>query len=94
MIQALFHWFEHGTGMTNVSDPEYGFWSGFGSDIQEFFVVGAIIRWAVHHNCHVKGCWRLGRHPFQHYKLCGRHHPAIPHTISFLHIAKLHKESK
>ena len=29
------------------------------------------------HNCHVKGCWRIGRHPVDgtHFITCLHHHP-------------------
>ena len=58
---TLFHWFEVHTGTVNESGPYYGFWSGFGSDIGEAtLVVGVWAAWR-HHNCHVKGCARLGR---------------------------------
>jgi hypothetical protein len=30
------------TGTINESGPYYGFWSGFGSDIEEFGILGAI----------------------------------------------------
>lgn len=63
------------------SGPYYGFWSGFGSDIAEFGILGAIgtgiyqlgKRW----NCHEPGCWRVGTHPAAGGKflLCYRHHP-------------------
>jgi len=46
-------------GIDDVSGPWYAFWSGFGSDLGELAIVGAIIR---HVNCHQKGCWRLGHH--------------------------------
>jgi hypothetical protein len=74
---TLFHWFEVHTGTVNESGPYYGFWSGFGSDIGEAtLVVGVWAAWH-HHNCHVKGCARLGR-PVDGtpYVACSRHHPA------------------
>jgi hypothetical protein len=30
------------------------------------------------HNCHVRGCWRIGHHPLGPYLLCRKHHPDIP----------------
>lgn len=91
MIAHLFAWFEHAVGMTNGSGPEYLFWSGFGSDLSEFIIFGGIISVFRQHNCHVKGCWRWGKHPFQQYKLCARHHPNVPKKLTHLHIVKLHK---
>jgi hypothetical protein len=53
------HWLPHILGIDNLSGRWYGFWSGFGSDLAEFALVGAL--W--HHlNCHEPGCWRLARH--------------------------------
>ena len=43
-------------GLTSTNKM-YNFWSGFGSDIGELAIVGALYR---HVNCHEKGCWRLG----------------------------------
>ena len=28
--------------------------------------------------CHKKGCWRRGRFPHGHYRLCHVHHPNVP----------------
>jgi hypothetical protein len=71
-----FHWFEVHTGTVQESGPYYGFWSGFGSDIGEAtLIVGVGAAWR-HHNCHVKGCARLGR-PVAGtpYIACPKHHP-------------------
>jgi hypothetical protein len=40
-----------------------------------------------HHNCHVAGCWRLGRHPHGPYRLCSKHHPSVPERVTAEHIA-------
>jgi len=61
------HWFQVHTGIVNETGPYYGFWSGFGSDLTEFGVIGAIAT-AVYqmvkkYNCHYPGCWRVGNHP-------------------------------
>ena len=55
----LLHQFLHYTGSNNESGPWYGFWSGFGSDLSEFALFGAVLKMV---NCHEKGCWRLGHH--------------------------------
>lgn len=56
----------------------YLFWSGI------FFVLVLFIGQAANvavtyrkHNCHVHGCWRMGRHPVEGtaYVVCRRHHP-------------------
>jgi len=57
------HWLLHIMGVDDVSGRWYGFWSGFGSDLAELAaglsIAGA---YAKHHECHQKGCWRMG-HP-------------------------------
>jgi hypothetical protein len=95
---TLFHWFEVHTGTVNESGPYYGFWSGFGSDIGEAtLVVGVWAAWR-HHNCHVKGCARLGR-PVDGtpYVACPRHHPAhqgSKRNISQATITAAHRDAQ
>jgi hypothetical protein len=36
------YWLQVHTGTVNVSGPYYGFWSGFGSDLEEFGILGGI----------------------------------------------------
>ena len=74
-------WLGVHTGTTNESGPYYGFFSGFGSDIAEFGILGAIAT-AIYqlikkYNCHEPGCWRVGTHPAAdgQFLLCYRHHP-------------------
>lgn len=76
-MEHLFAWFLHFTGSDNVSGREYGFWSGFGSDLGEFAIVAGLVNLARRHNCHVKGCWRVGRHPVEgtRFIVCAKHHP-------------------
>jgi len=75
------HWFQVHTGIVNEPGPYYGFWSGFGSDLEEFGILGAIGA-AIYslvrkYNCHEPGCWRIGNHPAAdgQFHLCYRHHP-------------------
>jgi hypothetical protein len=70
-------WILHVLGVDNLSGPWYGFWSGIGSDITEFAIVGGIFSLYWKHTCHVQRCWRLGRHPVENtgYVVCRRHHP-------------------
>jgi hypothetical protein len=69
------------TGIVNETGPYYGFWSGFGSDLTEFGVIGAIATAAYQlfkkYNCHEPGCWRVGTHQAAggQFSLCYRHHP-------------------
>jgi hypothetical protein len=75
------HWLQVHTGTINEPGPYYGFWSGFGSDIAEFSILGAIgtglYQLVKKVNCHEPGCWRVGTHPAAggQFMLCYRHHP-------------------
>ena len=76
MIHGLAYWL----GLTNASGPVYLFWSGFFGDVT---ILAAAVVFIRHHNCHTKGCWRLG-HFHQGSVKCRRHHlkekfrPVIP----------------
>ncbi|MGA2520360.1 MAG: hypothetical protein ABSG81_06015 [Acidimicrobiales bacterium] len=71
------HWFLRYTGADAESGTWYGFWSGFGGAIPDFLILGSIITVYRHHNCHVKGCLRLGKQvDGTPYLACPRHHPA------------------
>jgi hypothetical protein len=92
-----FHWFEVHTGINKESGVYYAFWSGFGSDISEAtIVVGILAAWR-HHNCHVQGCPRLGRHvEGTAYIACPKHHPGHEGTkrgVSVETIRKAHKQA-
>jgi hypothetical protein len=75
------HWLQVHTGTVNEPGPYYGFWSGFGSDLTEFGVIGAVGTAAYQlfkkYNCHQPRCWRVGTHPAAggDFSLCYRHHP-------------------
>jgi hypothetical protein len=73
----LWHEFLFGIGATNPSDEQYGFWSGFGSDISEIALLGAMFGVLRHSNCHAERCWRFGK-PVDGtaYRACHKHHPA------------------
>jgi hypothetical protein len=93
------HWLGVHTGTVNESGPYYGFWSGFGSDIAEFGILGAIgtaiYQLVKKYNCHEPGCWRVGTHPAAggQFLLCYRHHPDF-HGIKPSHdlIVRMHRE--
>ena len=55
------HWFLRYTGADAETGTWYGFWSGFGGAIPDFLILGSILTVYRHHNCHVKGCLRLGK---------------------------------
>ena len=75
------YWFEVHTGTVNEPGPFYGFWSGFGSDLEEFGILGAIgagiYQLVKKYNCHEPGCWRIGQDHAAggQFLLCYRHHP-------------------
>jgi hypothetical protein len=75
------HWLAVHTGTVNEPGVYYGFWSGFGSDIAEFSILGAIgagvYQLVKKYNCHEPGCWRVGTHEAAggQFLLCYRHHP-------------------
>ena len=82
----LRHWtaIHTGTVYSSNSPIYYNFWSGFGSDLGEATLIGAVsvgvytvVRRA---NCHAKKCWRIGHYPLEGtpYHLCTHHHPAVP----------------
>lgn len=78
VIVHLWWWIQRVTGGSNVSGVAYGEWSGFLSDISEFLILGGVIGLYRKHNCHVKGCPRIGKHPVGQYVVCKKHHPGTP----------------
>ncbi len=70
------YWFLGNSG----NGSQYGFWSGFGSDIAEVAILGGVIQLYRKHNCHVRGCWRVAHHPVEGtpYVVCRKHHPTVP----------------
>ena len=97
MLYHLWTWLLSVTG-THIPAGQYSnwynFWSGFGSDIAEFAIVGGLINLWRKSRCHVDGCNKHGKYPFQHYKLCSRHHPGVPKNVTHLSIMKLHKKAQ
>src|SRR5215472_4085572 len=93
------HWLQMHTGIINEPGPYYGFWSGFGSDLEEFGILGAIAagiyQLVKKYNCHEPGCWRIGQYPAAggQFLLCYRHHPDY-HGRKPSHelIERLHRE--
>jgi hypothetical protein len=75
------HWLAVHTGTNDTSGVYYGFWSGFGSDLAEFGILGAIgtgvYQLVKKYNCHEPGRWRVGTHPAAdgQFLLCYRDHP-------------------
>jgi hypothetical protein len=81
-VTWLLHWLAVHTGTVDEAGPYYGFWSGFGSDLGEVAIVGGLLSVYRRHNCHVHGCWRVGRHKVAgtDHVVCRRHHPDGPLT--------------
>jgi hypothetical protein len=79
--RSVNHWLGVHTGTLNEPGPYYGFWSGFGSDLAEFGILGAIAtgiyQLVKKYNCHEPGCWRVGTYEAAggQFLLCYRHHP-------------------
>jgi hypothetical protein len=93
------HWLAVYTGLSNLSGPYYGFWSGFGSDLAELTLIGAVgtavYQLVRKYNCHYPGCWRVGNHPAAggQFYLCWRHHPDyMGGKVTKEIIAQLHSE--
>jgi hypothetical protein len=97
------HWFLRYTGADAEAGTWYGFWSGFGGAIPDFLILGSIITVYRHHNCHVKGCLRLGK-PVEGtpYVACPIHHPAhegdrrsvTEEAIQLAHMVHLNRKVK
>jgi hypothetical protein len=93
IISLIWHWLLNFTG-TNIpanGSKWYNFWSGFGSDLGELVIIGSVVALFRHHNCTVKGCWRIGHHPVTGtpYKTCHKH--ATPAIHKKLHSNHEHK---
>jgi hypothetical protein len=93
------HWLAIHTGTANESSAYYAFWSGFGSDIAEFGLLGAVVTTAYQtfkkYNCHEAHCWRIGNHPAAggQFSLCYRHHPDYQGTKPTADIiGRLHRD--
>lgn len=97
-MHLLLHWLAVHTGTVNESGPYYGFWSGFGSDIGEGSILVGMIAAYRHHNCHVKGCLRLGRQvEGTPYIACPAHHPehrSRRRSVSLHELLSAHKEGQ
>jgi hypothetical protein len=96
-VNWLLHWLAVHTGTVNESGPYYGFWSGFGSDLGEVTLIGAVVAGYRHSNCHTRHCWRIARHPVEGtpYKVCRRCHPTVPTKApTRSHILAAHHEAR
>jgi hypothetical protein len=74
IIPDVYNWFYNAARWTWHDPDGYNFISGPLADIT---LLGGGYAIARHHNCHVKGCWRVGRQqvPGTSYIVCRKHHP-------------------
>jgi hypothetical protein len=81
----VWQWILELTGSKSSSSMAYNFWSGFGGDITIIlsFLAAPIVLFRKN-NCHVRWCFRIGRHGFSDpetgltHNLCRKHHPDHP----------------
>jgi hypothetical protein len=66
------HWLAVHTGTINESGPYYGFWSGFGSDLTEFGVIGVL----------ATGIYQLGRGTTATNRAAGASARTLPPVVS------------
>ena len=60
--------------------PYYGFVLGVWCPISvSCAFIGGLVTVARQHNCHQRGCWRIGRHVVNGSPWCNRHHHGRPH---------------
>jgi hypothetical protein len=97
LIASVFH-LANILHMVTPFDPlhndGYNFWSGIGSDFGEITIIIAVLAWWRHHNCQVKGCWRIHLHipTGGGHLVCKRHHPAHEgDQLTVEHVKEAHK---
>lgn len=76
----MWTWLAHWAGLDNPSGPIYAFWSGIFSALPSFGVFALVAGAYRKHNCHVRGCPRIGRHSIDgtNWVVCRKHHPELP----------------
>lgn len=74
VISSIADWIYNAARWTWHDADGYNFISGPLADIT---LLGGAYAVARHHNCHVKGCWRIARAPVPgtNYIVCRKHHP-------------------
>lgn len=82
-LSTAWWWFEVHSGTVHESGPYYGFFSGFGSDLGELTLIGAVIVGYRKVNCHEPHCFRIAHHEYAMngvtYKFCRKHMPGVDH---------------
>lgn len=76
-MHAITHFLVYVLGLDNEGGRWYAFWSGFGSDVSELSILGAVGVMVRKHQCHYPRCPRIGRFrvPDKPWVLCHKHHP-------------------
>lgn len=61
----------------------YSFWSGVGADLGQVVLLGGAVAFYRKHECHVRGCHRLGRQRIagKQWVVCHKHHPDGDATV-------------
>lgn len=81
----LFNDFLNWTGSNNTSGNQYGFWSGFGSDLGEIAIIGSLLAVYKHHNCAVARCPRIAHRKYEIKETkqytCHKHHTQYWHDL-------------
>jgi hypothetical protein len=74
VIHSVAGWLYHTLVFTWQDPGGYNFVSG---PLPNITLIAAAVALMRHHNCHARGCWRLGRHPVDgtRYIVCRHHHP-------------------
>jgi hypothetical protein len=93
-VRDIFDFLARVLGLDNLSGPWYGFWSGFGSDLTEFALLGVVIKALMHFNCAEKGCWRVGKHSVggTKYRTCHVHATIAHHSRLHADHARKHPD--
>lgn len=63
-------WLAHVLGIDTQHSYFYDFWSGVATQAG---VLLAGAGWFHKHNCHARGCWRIGKHVVDGTPWCSRH---------------------
>jgi hypothetical protein len=84
LLATVFDWLYNAARWTWHDPDGYNFISGPLADITLLGGGYALLR---HHNCHAKGCWRIGRRPVDgtSYVVCKKHHPRPQPTAEQIH---------
>lgn len=85
IIHAILDFIGVNSGDSSYATHMYNFWSGFGSDLTEFAIIGSLIGIYRHHNCSIKGCPRIAHHNVDgtKFRTCHKHATRANHRRLF-----------